>query len=59
MTSINRIISILAIALLAVSITACSPEIGSEQWCSDMKNKPTGDWSANQAADYAKHCLLK
>ncbi|NVK00960.1 MAG: DUF3012 domain-containing protein, partial [Oceanospirillaceae bacterium] len=25
----------------------------------DMKEKPKGDWSANEATDFAKHCLLK
>ncbi|MCX4189785.1 DUF3012 domain-containing protein [Methylophaga sp. OBS3] len=23
-----------------------------------MKEKPKGDWTANEAGDYAKHCLL-
>jgi len=39
-------------------LTACSPEVGSEEWCADMKQKPKGEWSANEAADFAKHCLL-
>jgi uncharacterized lipoprotein YehR (DUF1307 family) len=47
-------------AILAVlSLTACSPEVGSDAWCSNMKEKPSGDWSVNEAADYTKHCLLK
>ena len=33
-------------------------EVGSEEWCADMKEKPKGDWSANEAADFAKHCVL-
>ncbi len=33
--------------------------VGSERWCNDLKNKPKGDWSANEAADFAKHCLFK
>lgn len=44
-------------AVLAVA-AACSPEVGSEEWCEAMKDKPKGDWSANEAADFAKHCLL-
>jgi len=23
-----------------------------------MSDKPKGDWSANEAVDYAKHCLF-
>ncbi len=41
-----------------LALAACSPEIGSEAWCEDMKEKPKGDWSANEAADFAKNCIL-
>ena len=43
---------------LAAALAACAPEIGSEKWCERMKDKPKGDWTANEAADFAKHCLL-
>ena len=46
----------LALAILAVS---CSPEMGSEAWCMRMEKTPKGDWSANEAADYAKHCEFR
>lgn len=50
---------ILAIAILAIGgLTACSPEVGSKEWCADLKEKPKGDWSANEAADFAKHCVF-
>ena len=52
------IISLAALAALA-TLSACSPEVGSEEWCKDMKEKPKGDWTANEAAEYAKSCLLK
>ncbi len=45
--------------LLAGSLTACTPEIGSESWCKQMQEKPKGDWSTNEAADFAQHCLFK
>lgn len=38
--------------------SACSPEVGSEKWCENMKEKPKGDWTAEQAKDFAKHCIL-
>ena len=53
------------IVYLAVSVTlllglsACAPEVGSDKWCANLKEKPKGDWSANDAANYAKHCILK
>jgi len=40
-------------------LTACSPEIGSEQWCANLKEKPKGDWTATEAKDYTKHCIFK
>jgi hypothetical protein len=45
-------------AMVTLATTACSPEVGSEEWCSQMKEKPKGDWTANEAADFAKHCIL-
>lgn len=56
MTAISKL---LAGAMLIFAVTACTPEVGSDQWCSKMKATPTGDWTANQAANFAKHCLLK
>ncbi len=48
------------VALVAVSaLGACDPEVGSEAWCKALKEKPKGDWSANEATDFAKHCVLK
>ena len=38
---------------------ACAPEVGSDAWCQAMDEKPKGDWTANEAADYTKHCLLR
>ena len=47
----------LALTLLGL-LTACAPEVGSEEWCADMKRKSKGEWTANEAADYAKHCVF-
>lgn len=40
-------------------LVACAPEVGSKAWCEDMKKKPKGDWTATEATDFAKHCLLE
>ena len=47
-----------AIALAALLLAACEPEVGSKAWCDAMNAKPKGDWTANQAGDYAKHCIF-
>ena len=51
----KRILLVLT-GLLALS--ACAPEIGSKAWCEDLEEKPKGDWTANEAKDYTKHCLF-
>lgn len=50
-------LSALAVAFLL--LTACAPEVGSDAWCADMKEKPKADWTANQTADFAKSCVFK
>ncbi|WP_020583602.1 DUF3012 domain-containing protein [Endozoicomonas elysicola] len=48
-----------AVVLTSLFIVGCAPEVGSEAWCNDLKEKPKGDWTANEAADFAKHCVFK
>ena len=44
-----------SIAVLSImALGACSPEVGSKEWCDDLKEKPKGDWTANEAADFAR-----
>jgi len=59
MTIISKLASGTVALAFLVSITACSPEVGSEQWCSKMKETPKGEWSMNDAGDFTQHCLLK
>lgn len=40
-------------------LAGCAPEVGSQKWCDQMNEKPKGDWTANEAADYAKHCIFR
>lgn len=40
-------------------LVACAPEVGSDGWCENMKEKPKADWSANEAGNFANHCILK
>ena len=41
------------------AVTACSPEVGSDEWCAAMKEKPRGEWSANELGDFTRHCVFK
>jgi hypothetical protein len=55
----TRFLLLLSLSFLLPALTACSPEVGSDKWCQNMEAKPKGDWTANEATDYAKHCLFK
>jgi len=44
--------------IVVLPLSACAPEVGSEAWCQAMKEKPKGDWTANEVKDYAANCLF-
>jgi hypothetical protein len=46
------------IAALA-GLPGCAPEVGSEAWCKKLDEKAKGDWTANELADYTKHCIFR
>lgn len=55
---IRRVLSSLMVVCV-LALTACSPEVGSQKWCDNMKKKPEKDWTMAEAKDFAKHCLFK
>ena len=55
----NKYIRLFVVSISLTLLSACAPEVGSEKWCMQMKDKPKGDWTANEAADYTKHCLFR
>ncbi len=54
----NKKLIALPVLLLISSLTACAPEVGSDAWCEDMKEKSKGDWTVNEAREYAKSCIF-
>jgi hypothetical protein len=58
MSLTNKFLSAGLIVLFTLTLSACSPEVGSEAWCVDMKEKPKGDWTANETTSYAQKCLF-
>jgi len=48
----------IGIVLVGFILVGCAPKIGSEEWCTDMKGKPKGNWTATEAKDFAKHCIF-
>ena len=52
-------IAVGAAVAVVLTLSACAPEVGSNRWCEAMSDKPRGDWSANEALDYARHCIIE
>jgi DUF3012 family protein len=50
--------SLLTLILLALAAGACAPKVGTPEWCAKLQEKPKGDWTANEAGDFLKHCLV-
>ena len=54
----KTLVFLLMLVLVSV-LAACAPEVGSDAWCEDMVETPKGDWSANDATEFAKSCVFK
>ncbi len=54
----QRVKKILFLCVLSIQLVACSAEVGSTEWCQALKQKPKGEWTVNEAGDFAKHCLF-
>jgi hypothetical protein len=59
MKPIKTLIAASLSAFAMTALTACAPEVGSEKWCAKMKEKPKMEWTAEEAGDYAKHCVFE
>jgi hypothetical protein len=46
-------------AVCVLLLSACEPEVGSDAWCKKMADTPKGDWSMNDASEFAANCVLK
>lgn len=55
----NRITAAAFALVFSLGITACSLQVGSDAWCDKMKEKDKAKWSAEDAGNFAKHCILK
>ncbi len=49
---------VLVVTVLGL-FTACSPNVGSPEWCEAIQEKPKGELTMNEAKDFAKHCVFK
>ena len=58
MHSLKSVSIAVLLVVSSVALTACSPDVGSKEWCADMGKKSKADWTATEAKDFAKHCIL-
>lgn len=54
----DRIAPVMLLLVFAAGLAGCEPEVGSERWCERMDETPRADWSANDALEYARHCVI-
>ncbi|MDI3326744.1 DUF3012 domain-containing protein [Pontibacterium granulatum] len=54
----KKIFAASALIISAMLVQGCAPEVGSKEWCTELKEKPKGDWTANEAKDFAKNCVF-
>ena len=52
------LITLFFAVVFTLPLSGCT-KVGSEAWCAKLKDTPKGDWTANEAADFAKHCVFK
>lgn len=55
----KKLLTLFSTLALVSFLSACSPEVGTKAWCDSMDDKPKGDWTVNDAGDFAKYCVLK
>lgn len=55
----KKTLTTLTLLLLASLCAGCAPEVGTEKWCEKIKDKPNGEWTANEAKAFAKHCVFE
>lgn len=46
------------VASTVLALAACTAEPGSERWCSAKKEQSKTEWSIQDAATLAAHCLI-
>lgn len=59
MKSMKRIVCGLVLVGAALMLSGCPAQVGSERWCQNMRDKAKADWTASEAVDFAKHCVIK
>ncbi len=41
----------------AFLLAACGTEVGSEEWCEELRDKVLGEWTAEEVNGFANYCI--
>jgi Protein of unknown function (DUF3012) len=52
------LVSLFVLAGVSLALGACSPEVGSKEWCEEIKARDKTDITAQEAADFTKSCVF-
>lgn len=55
----KKVFAIVYVLLVGLILSACSPKVGSPEWCTAMDKKDKGEWTTSEIQEYAKDCLFK
>jgi len=50
---------LLFLILAVVMLSACTDEVGSVKWCSQLKEKPKSEWTTDNAVNFTKYCVFQ
>ena len=54
----SKIVNLTTLGLLLL-MCGCAPEVGSDAWCEAKVEKDKGDWTTNEASEFAGNCIFK
>ena len=55
----KKVVKKLHVIFILFFISACTPEVGSKEWCKMMDALNKSDWTFREGKDYLKHCVFK
>lgn len=55
----NKRLVLIVVFVLGLAVLSGCAKVGGERWCDQLEDKPKGNWTMNEAGDYAKHCIIK
>lgn len=53
------LMTLACMALAATTLTACSDDVGSPEWCNAQRAKPKTEWTGQNTSDFVQHCIAQ